>query len=158
MLPVALEYPPGDWNGFRVYRPARGGRSCERFGGCKTINQIPLPFSKRYHRLSHKLSMFWPYSPYRLSPKHGPFKHAFWVSNVNGFDWDLAWVKLRVFQREGCHISSILTLFKVWRMQFVFVIFSKSSNRIGYNIWMEKTLKSCDALPLYTSLIHFYVI
>ena len=28
MLPVALEYPPGDWNGFRVYMPARGGRSC----------------------------------------------------------------------------------------------------------------------------------
>ena len=42
MLPVALEYPPGDWNGLRVYRPARGGRSCERFGGYKTINQIPL--------------------------------------------------------------------------------------------------------------------
>ena len=24
-----------------VFRPARGGRSCERFGGCKTINRIP---------------------------------------------------------------------------------------------------------------------
>ena len=24
--------------------PARGGRSCERFGGYKTINRIPLPF------------------------------------------------------------------------------------------------------------------
>ena len=23
--------------------PARGGRSCERFGGYKTINGIPLP-------------------------------------------------------------------------------------------------------------------
>ena len=23
--------------------PARGGRSCERFGGYKTINRIPLP-------------------------------------------------------------------------------------------------------------------
>ena len=43
MLPAALEYPPGDWNGFRVYRPARGRRSCERFGGYKTINRIPLP-------------------------------------------------------------------------------------------------------------------
>ena len=43
MLPVALQYPPGDCNGFRVYRPARGGKSCERFGGYKTINRIPLP-------------------------------------------------------------------------------------------------------------------
>ena len=42
MLPVALEYPPGDCNGFRVYRPARGGRSDERFGGYRTINRIPL--------------------------------------------------------------------------------------------------------------------
>ena len=29
MLPVALEYCPGDWNGFRVYRPAREERSYE---------------------------------------------------------------------------------------------------------------------------------
>ena len=43
MLPVALEYPLGDRNGFRVYRPARGIRLCERFGGYKTINQTPLP-------------------------------------------------------------------------------------------------------------------
>ena len=43
MLPTALEYPTGEWNGFRVYRSARGGRSCERFGGHKTINHIPLP-------------------------------------------------------------------------------------------------------------------
>ena len=41
MLPGALEYPPGVVS--RVYRPARGGRSCERFGGYKTINRIPLP-------------------------------------------------------------------------------------------------------------------
>ena len=27
MLPAALEYPSEDLNGFRVYRPARGGRS-----------------------------------------------------------------------------------------------------------------------------------
>ena len=38
MLPAALEYPSGDKNGFRVYRPAREGRSCEHFGGYKTIN------------------------------------------------------------------------------------------------------------------------
>ena len=25
-----------------MYRPARVGRSCERFGGYKTINRIPL--------------------------------------------------------------------------------------------------------------------
>ena len=25
-----------------VYRPARGGRSCEHFGGYKTINRIPI--------------------------------------------------------------------------------------------------------------------
>ena len=43
MLPAALEYPLGAWNGFRVYRPARGGRLCEHFGGYKTINRIPLP-------------------------------------------------------------------------------------------------------------------
>ena len=38
----ALEYPPEDRNSFRVYRPARGGRLCERFGGYKTINRIHL--------------------------------------------------------------------------------------------------------------------
>ena len=27
--------------------PARGGRSCERFGGYKTINRIPLPLPLR---------------------------------------------------------------------------------------------------------------
>ena len=42
MLPVALEYSPGDWNGFRVYRPARGGKSCEGSGGYKTMNRVPL--------------------------------------------------------------------------------------------------------------------
>ena len=42
MLPTALEYPSGDWNGFHVYRPARGGRSYEHFGGYKIINQITL--------------------------------------------------------------------------------------------------------------------
>ena len=47
MLPVALENPPRDRNGFRVYRPAMGGRSCERLGGYKTINRIPLPIIKR---------------------------------------------------------------------------------------------------------------
>ena len=36
--------------------PARGGRSCEHFGGYKTINRIPLPLSGRplgmgYHAL-----------------------------------------------------------------------------------------------------------
>ena len=43
MPPVALDYPQGDCNGFRVYRPARGGRSSEHFGGYKTINRIPVP-------------------------------------------------------------------------------------------------------------------
>ena len=47
MLPVALEYPPGDCNGSLVYRPSRVGRSCERFGEYKTINRIPLPFVKQ---------------------------------------------------------------------------------------------------------------
>ena len=47
MLPAALEYPPDDWNCFRVYRPARGGRSCEHLGGYKTINRIPLLSSGR---------------------------------------------------------------------------------------------------------------
>ena len=28
--------------------PARGGRSCERFGGYKTINRIPLPLLLRH--------------------------------------------------------------------------------------------------------------
>ena len=32
----------GKVNGFLLYRPARGGRSCEHFGGYKTINRIPL--------------------------------------------------------------------------------------------------------------------
>ena len=56
MLPAAMEYPPGDWNGFRVYRPARGGRLCEHFGGYKTINRIPLPLPSR--QLAHCLTMF----------------------------------------------------------------------------------------------------
>ena len=38
MLPTALEYPSGDSNGVRVYRPARGGRLCEHLGGLKTKN------------------------------------------------------------------------------------------------------------------------
>ena len=29
--------------------PARGGRSCEHFGGYKTINRIPLLYLKRDH-------------------------------------------------------------------------------------------------------------
>ena len=52
MLQTALEYPSGDRNGFRVYRPARGGRLCERFGGYKTINRIPLPLPLPYHNTS----------------------------------------------------------------------------------------------------------
>ena len=44
MLPAALEYPLGDWNGFRVYRPAREGRSWEHFGGYTTVNRIPFTF------------------------------------------------------------------------------------------------------------------
>ena len=40
MLPAAQDYTSGDWNSLHVYKPARGGRSCEHFGGYKTINQI----------------------------------------------------------------------------------------------------------------------
>ena len=32
----------------------------------------------------------WPFSPYRISPKHGCFKHAFWISNLNGLVPNLA--------------------------------------------------------------------
>ena len=28
--------------------PARGGRSCEHFGGYKTLNRIPLPLFTKY--------------------------------------------------------------------------------------------------------------
>ena len=55
MLPVALEYPSGDWNGFCVYRPARGGRSCERFGGYKTI----WMFTCRYMCVYRKFLEIW---------------------------------------------------------------------------------------------------
>ena len=44
MLPTALEYPSGIEMVFDVYRPARGGRSCEHFGGYKTMNRIHLLF------------------------------------------------------------------------------------------------------------------
>ena len=54
MLPAALEYPSGDWNGFRVYRPARGGRSCEHFGGYKTINRIPFNKQNKTKKSNHK--------------------------------------------------------------------------------------------------------
>ena len=39
----------GNLNGFHVYRPARGGRSCEHLGGYKTINRIPLNTFTLYH-------------------------------------------------------------------------------------------------------------
>ena len=44
MLPVALVYPPGIEMVFVCTVPARGGRSCERFGGYTTINRIPFTF------------------------------------------------------------------------------------------------------------------
>ena len=44
MLPDALEYPPGIEMVSVCTVAARGGRSCERFGGYKTINRIPLPY------------------------------------------------------------------------------------------------------------------
>ena len=50
MLPVnALEYPRGIEMVSVCTVPARGGRSCERFGGYKTINQISLPLLKYLH-------------------------------------------------------------------------------------------------------------
>ena len=42
MLAVALKYPPGIVMVSVCTVPARGGRSCEHFGGYKTINRIPL--------------------------------------------------------------------------------------------------------------------
>ena len=50
MLPVALEYPRGIEMVSVCTVPARGGRSCEHFGGYKTINRIPLPFIYIYTR------------------------------------------------------------------------------------------------------------
>ena len=32
--------------------------------------------------LAQKQEIFWPFSPYRISPKHGRFKHALCVSNA----------------------------------------------------------------------------
>ena len=43
MLPAALEYPSGIEMVFECTVPAREGRSCEHFGGYRTINRIPLP-------------------------------------------------------------------------------------------------------------------
>ena len=43
MIPVVQEYPPGVEMVSVCSVPARGGRSCERFGGYKTINRIHLP-------------------------------------------------------------------------------------------------------------------
>ena len=40
-----------------MYRPARGGRSCEHFGGYKTINRIPLYMYVSLH-LSVCLSVY----------------------------------------------------------------------------------------------------
>ena len=37
MFPVALEYSSGDWNGLRVYRPARDGQG--RASGYKTVTE-----------------------------------------------------------------------------------------------------------------------
>ena len=44
MLPTALEHPQGIEMVSVCTVPARGGRSCERFGGYKTINRIPFTF------------------------------------------------------------------------------------------------------------------
>ena len=52
MLPGALEYLSGDRNGFRVYRPAKGGRSCEHCGGYKTI----IEYLYLYHSIIPKTS------------------------------------------------------------------------------------------------------
>ena len=57
LLPAALKHPSGDGNGFRVYRPAGGGRSCEHFGGYKTINRIPLLLLP-YNQLKDPLNVF----------------------------------------------------------------------------------------------------
>ena len=45
MLPVALEYPRGIEMVSVCTVPARRGRSCEHFGGYKTINRITLPLT-----------------------------------------------------------------------------------------------------------------
>ena len=57
MLPTALEYPSGDGNGVRVYRPARGGRSSEHFVGYKTTNRIPFTLGNSYETFA-KASFF----------------------------------------------------------------------------------------------------
>ena len=36
--------------------PARGGRSCEHFGGYKTINRIPLPLIPKPYK--HKVTEY----------------------------------------------------------------------------------------------------
>ena len=63
MLPAVLEYPSGDWNGFRVYRPASEGRSCEHIGGYKTINRIPFE-STRSNLVTPCLyiTIYWPWA------------------------------------------------------------------------------------------------
>ena len=38
--------------------PARGGRSCERFGGYKTINRIPFTFTMNEMNLRLHISHF----------------------------------------------------------------------------------------------------
>ena len=52
MLPAALKYPSGDGNGFPVYRPAGGGRSCEHFGRYKNINNYTTNNKKEMLRRS----------------------------------------------------------------------------------------------------------
>ena len=45
------------------------------------------------------------------------FKHAFWVSAVNGFAWDLAEIQPRVFKREGYHsLSNFKLILKSWNL------------------------------------------
>ena len=57
----------GDWNGVRVYRPARGGRSCGHFGGCKTINRIPLPLLLNIISVQCQIINILDYSTYCLN-------------------------------------------------------------------------------------------
>ena len=48
---------PGRLKWFRVYRPARGGRLCEHFGGYKTINRIPLPLDRSIDRYTEQAAI-----------------------------------------------------------------------------------------------------
>ena len=80
--------------------------------------------------------MCWPLSPCRILIKHGHFKHAFWVSNNDGFTYFGKVIAEGVIQKMAPQ-SSYFDLFQNLlnlEVENFFLIFSKNSLRNAYKM------------------------